>query len=54
MWQVISIIDGEYHHEGFFDDIHQAESHRDWTNERMFNSDVDGYAFVNEIKESDG
>lgn len=53
MWQVISIIEGEYHHEGFFDNIHQAKNHLDWVRERMWLSDVDGSAFVIEIKESD-
>jgi hypothetical protein len=36
MYQVISIIDGEYRHEGFFPDERQANEHKDYLECRMY------------------
>jgi len=35
MYQVISIIGGEYRHEGFFEDEMQANDHKDFVLHRM-------------------
>lgn len=50
MYQVIIIIDGEYHHGGFKDDERSARELRDWIAERMYLADAEGEVIVNEIK----
>ena len=50
MYQVISIVDGVYHHEGFYDDERSAKENRDWLAERMYLTDTEGEVIVNEIK----
>ena len=49
MYQVISIMEGVWHHEGFFEDERAAREHRDWLAERMYYCDCEGEVFVNEI-----
>lgn len=49
-YQVISIVDGEYHHCGFYDDERSAKEYRDWLSERMYLTDTEGEVIVNEIK----
>ena len=52
MYQVIVIFEGEWHHEGFFEDIRQAEEHKDRLSERLYiGTDSEEYSvFINEIK----
>ena len=52
MYQVIVIFEGEWHHEGFFEDIRQAEEHKDRLYERLYigTDDEEYEVFVNEIK----
>lgn len=49
MFQVISIVDDIYHHEGFFEDFSEAREHRDYVSEQFWNSDTDGSVFINEL-----
>lgn len=51
MYQVISIIEGVYYHEGFFDDIRAAREHRDWVAEHCYLCDLDYKVIVNELKD---
>lgn len=50
MYQVITIINGVYGHEGFFEDFRMATGHRDYTAECMYCGGVEGEVFINEIK----
>lgn len=49
MYQVIAIVEGVWHHEGFYEDERQAKEYRDFLSERMYYADVEGEVFVNEI-----
>ena len=52
MYQVIEIFEGEWYHEGFFEDIRQAEEHKDRLYERLFiGTDSEEYSvLINEIR----
>ena len=49
-YQVITIIDGDFRHEGFYDDERSANEMRDWIAQRMDCGGIEGEVFVNEIK----
>lgn len=52
MWkyQVITIIDGDFRHEGFYDDERQANEMRDWIAQRMDYGGIEkGAVIVNKI-----
>ena len=49
-YQVISVYDGVWHHEGFFAGEQQAQDMRDWVEERIKENGEHGEVFVNEIK----
>ena len=49
-YQVITIIDGDFQHEGFYDDERQANEMRDWIAQRMDYGGIEGDVIVNEIK----
>lgn len=50
MYQVISVVDGFFRHEGFFCGEQQAHDMRDWVAAKMEYAGIDGEVFVNEIK----
>lgn len=49
-YQVITIINEEFRHDGFYDDERQANEMRDWITERMDYGGIECSVIVNEIK----
>ena len=49
-YQVISVYDGIWHHEGFFAGEQHARDMRNWVAANMECDGIDGEVFVNEIK----
>ena len=51
MYQVIVNLNGELFHDGFFEDIRQAEEHKNRVSDRLFiGTEEDFHVFVNEIE----
>ena len=50
MYQVISVVDGIWHHEGFFALERQANSMKYWVEYHLHKKGIDGEVFVNVIK----
>lgn len=50
-YQVISIYEGEFYHQGFFDTIREANERKDGVSYDYYMSDAENYSvLINEIK----